>query len=84
MIRMVLFEAALISAIAGMLGYVVGLVTTKLTIPLFTESVGVKVPFDPLMAGTVFTAAVLLGLAASAYPALLAGNLDPNQALRSL
>lgn len=83
-IRMVLFEAALISAIAGMLGYLVGLVTTKLTIPLFTESVGVKVSFDPVMAGTVLGAAVLLGLIASAYPALLAGNLDPNQALRSL
>lgn len=83
-IRMVLFEAALISAIAGMLGYLVGLVITKLTIPLFTESVGVKVSFDPVMAGTVLGAAVLLGLIASAYPALLAGNLDPNQALRSL
>jgi putative ABC transport system permease protein len=83
-IRMVLFEAALISAIAGLLGYLVGLVTTKLTIPFFTESIGVKVAFDPVMAGLVLAAAVLLGLVASAYPALLAGNLDPNQALRSL
>jgi putative ABC transport system permease protein len=67
-----------------LLGYLVGLVITKLTVPFFTESVGVEVIFNPVMAGLVLAVAVLLGLVASAYPALLAGNLDPNQALRSL
>jgi len=83
-IRMVLFEAGLISAIAGISGYITGLAATRLTIPFFTQSVGVKVSFDPALAGGVLVAAILLGLAASLYPAFMAGNLDPNEALRSL
>lgn len=83
-IRMVLFEAGVISAIAGVLGYIVGLGITKISIPFFTESVGVKVPFDPVLAGSIFLLAVILGLVSSVYPALLAGNLDPNKALRTL
>lgn len=83
-IRMVLFEAGLISAIAGILGYITGLAATILTIPFFTESVGLKVSFNPALAGGVLVAATGLGLAASLYPAVMAGNLDPNEALRSL
>jgi putative ABC transport system permease protein len=83
-IRMVLFDAGIISAIAGVLGYVVGLGITKVSIPFFTESVGVTVRFDPVLAGSIFILAVALGLVSSVYPALLAGNLDPNEALRTL
>ena len=83
-IRMVLFEAGIISAIAGVLGYLIGLGITKFFIPFFTESVGVKVPFDPVLAGSVLILAMILGLVSSVYPAILAGNLDPNKALRTL
>jgi len=83
-IRMVLFEAAVISAIAGVLGYFMGLGATKLILPFFTESVGMSLAFDPLLTLGVFLAAVTLGLVSSAYPAVMAGNLDPNEALRSL
>ena len=83
-IRMVLFEAAIISAIAGVLGYFMGLGATGFAIPFFTESVDVSLAFDPVLALGVFAAAVFLGLIASAYPAIMAGNLDPNEALRSL
>ena len=76
--------SAIISAIAGVLGYLSGLGATKLTIPFFTENAGVQVAFDPLLAGGVLSAAIILGLVASMYPAFLAGNLDPNEALRTL
>ncbi|UCF85288.1 MAG: ABC transporter permease [Desulfobacteraceae bacterium] len=83
-IRMVLFDAGIVSAIAGVSGYLLGLVITKISIPFFTESVGVKVPFDPVLAGSIFVLAVTLGIVSSVYPAFLAGNLDPNEALRTL
>jgi putative ABC transport system permease protein len=83
-VRMVLFEAGVISAVAGILGYLIGLGMTKLAIPLFTGSIDVRVPFDPVVAVSVFILAVTLGLVSSVYPALLAGNLDPNEALRAL
>jgi len=83
-IRMVLFEAGVISAVAGVLGYLIGVGITKLAIPFFTESIGIRVPFDPVLAGSVFILAVTLGLVSSVYPAFLAGNLDPNEALRTL
>jgi putative ABC transport system permease protein len=83
-IRMVLFEAGIISAAAGVLGYFLGMGITKMMIPFFTESVDVTVPFDPNLAGAVFMLAIVLGLLASIYPAFQAGNLDPNDALRAL
>ncbi|MFC1822041.1 ABC transporter permease [Thermodesulfobacteriota bacterium] len=83
-IQMVLFEAGLISALSGILGYLIGIGITKVAIPFFTDSVGVSVPFDPTFAGSVFIFAVALGLISSIYPAFMAGNLDPNEALRAL
>lgn len=83
-IRIVLLEAGIVSALAGILGYFVGIGTTKIVLPLFTESQGVVVPFDPMLAGGAVCLAVLLGLVSSIYPALLAARLDPNEALRAL
>lgn len=83
-IRIVLLEAALVSALAGVLGYFGGLGTTIGALPFFTESVNVHVPFDPVLFGGAVIMSVLLGLAASTYPALLAAKLDPNDALRAL
>jgi putative ABC transport system permease protein len=83
-IRIVLFEALIISALAGILGYFMGLATTKIVLPLFSESYRVTVPWDPTLAGGAFALSVLLGLVSSIYPAILAARLDPNEALRAL
>ena len=80
----ILFEAALISALAGLFGYLLGLGATKAVIPLFTDSQTVAVPIDPIFAGVVLFLAMCLGLASSAYPSLMAARLDPNEALRTL
>jgi putative ABC transport system permease protein len=83
-IRIVLLEAALVSALAGILGYFAGLGTTIAALPFFTESVDIAVPFNPHLAGAAFVMSIVLGLLASTYPALLAAKLDPNEALRAL
>ena len=83
-IRIILMEAAIISGLAGVLGYLVGFSVTKMLIPLFTEGHGAHVPFDPVMAAGAFLLSIFVGLAASSYPAFAASRLDPNEALRAL
>ena len=83
-IRLVLLEAAMISSLAGIIGYITGLGITKLVIPFFTESMDIDVPMKPALAGVVILLSIFLGLFASVYPAYTAGNLDPHEALRTL
>ena len=83
-IRIVLLEAGIISAMAGVLGYLVGFGSTKIALPFFTAGKGVAVIFDPMLAAGAFAAAVVMGLASSVYPALLAARIDPSDALRTL
>ncbi len=91
--RIVLLEAGIVAAVAGVFGYLAGLGGTKLLLPFFTRETGVgvhhaghavSIPFDPILAAGALLCAVLLGLAASAYPAMVAARMDPNEALRSL
>jgi putative ABC transport system permease protein len=83
-ITIVLLEAGILSATAGILGYLAGLGVSRVILPFFTESHGVAVPVDYALAGGALILAVLMGLMASAYPALMAAKLDPNEALRTL
>ena len=82
--HIILLEAGFLSALAGILGYLAGLGITKLILPFFTESQGVGVPFDPALAAAAVVIAVIIGLLASTYPAIIAARLDPNEALRAL
>ena len=83
-IRIVLFEAAIISGIAGIVGYFLGFGVTKIALRFFIESHAVSVPLNFYLAVWAFALSFLLGLISSMYPALLAARLDPNEALRAL
>jgi len=92
-VRIVFLEAGIVSTLAGVLGYLAGLGGAKLILPFFAQEGGagvhhaahaVAVPFDPSLAAAAVALSVVLGLLASAYPALLAARMDPNEALRAL
>ena len=83
-LRIVLMEAAAVSAMAGALGYAAGIGVTHFAVRLLSGGHPVAVSIRPEMAGAAIALAVLLGLCASLYPAVTAARLDPNKALRTL
>jgi putative ABC transport system permease protein len=79
----IFMEAGLVSALAGVLGFILGVASAWLGFRLRTGTAPAEVVQPELFVGAVLTA-VLVGLVASAYPARLAARMDPNQALRAL
>jgi putative ABC transport system permease protein len=82
--RIVFTEAAIVSGMAGIIGYILGFAATKAGLAIFSESHSGIVPFSPELAGAAFITALAVGLISSAYPALMAARMDPNEALRAL
>jgi putative ABC transport system permease protein len=82
--QIVLMEAALVSGLAGLVGYAVGFWGTRTAFLFVGEGVHIQVPFVWELAAGAVGLALTVGLAASIYPALLAARMDPNEALRAL
>jgi len=87
--KIILLEAGIVSVLAGVLGYLIGIGATKIALLFFAAEGahaghGISVPFDPWLAGAALVLAIVLGLAASFYPARVAARLDPCDALRAL
>ncbi len=82
--RIILLEAALVSLLAGILGYAAGMGGAKLALPFMAEGAKVTLVWDGWVAGGSIGLAVVLGLLASIYPALHASRMDPTEALRAL
>ena len=82
--QIILFEATIVSSIAGIVGYFLGFGATKVTFRFFTESQTLSIPLNPELAAGAFIIALIIGLLSSIYPALLAARMDPNDALRAL
>jgi putative ABC transport system permease protein len=82
--RIILLEAALVSLLAGFLGYAVGMGGAKLALPFMAEGRNAHLIWDTTIAFGSIGLALTLGLLASLYPALHASKMDPTEALRAL
>lgn len=82
--RIILLEAALVSLLAGVLGYAVGMGGAKLALPFMAESKNAHLIWDATVAFGSIGLALALGLLSSLYPALHASKMDPTEALRAL
>jgi putative ABC transport system permease protein len=82
--RIILLEAALVSLLAGLLGFLVGMAGAKMALPFMAESKNAKLLWDGWIAGGSVGLALVLGVLASLYPALHASKMDPTEALRAL
>lgn len=81
--RLILLESAVVSLLAGLLGYLVGMGATRAILPFMAEH-DVTLHWNPLLGGAALLMALLVGCLASFYPALHASRLDPTEALRAL
>ncbi|MDJ0831507.1 MAG: FtsX-like permease family protein [Desulfobacterales bacterium] len=82
--HIVLMEAGIISGIAGILGYLLGLGAAQMALHFFSEATATVFSINlPLALGAI-SMAVTVGLISSAYPAIMASQMDPNSALRTL
>jgi len=83
-IQVLLTEAFIVSLLAGVAGYAIGIVSPRFVAPYLMSAYNLTFEFDPLLAGGAIAASVVVGLLASIYPAVRAGRLDPVEALKTL
>jgi putative ABC transport system permease protein len=81
--KIILLEAAIVSLLAGVIGYVAGLGVTRIIISFVSDQMP-HFSLDPVVAVGAIFLAVVVGLAASLYPAAAASKMDPSEALRTL
>ncbi len=74
-------EAALLSFIGGLAGYLLGMGLTVSAAPALAK-ITIPIKWDLTLGLGVLALSVVVGLAASAYPALKAAKMDPAEALR--
>ncbi|MFH1786810.1 MAG: FtsX-like permease family protein [archaeon] len=81
--RIFITEALVLSLVSGAIGYALGIIVTSIAGSLIAE-VEIASAFDPYLAVAAVALAVLVGTAATVYPALKASKIDPAEALRQI
>lgn len=82
--HIIFLEAVMIALLAGALGYLAGTGAAATGVHLFVERPDAAMSLNPMLAAGAFALALVVGLGASAYPALMAARMDPNDALKAI
>jgi putative ABC transport system permease protein len=82
--RVVLWEAMLISLAAGLLGWLLGMAAGELALPWFIQGSTSHLIWDPTIGLAGLGLAMIVGMGASFYPAMAAARMDPHDALRTI
>jgi len=82
-VKIILMEALILSFMAGIMGYVLGLAATLLIGPAIA-GMDVLVPVDLYLVAGALMLSVFVGALATLYPALRASRIDPAEALRCI
>lgn len=82
--KIILTEAFLTSFLAGVIGYGVGMIVSKLVTPMLTMNGDGDISLNYALFGFSVVLAVAVGLLSSVYPAYQASRLDPTVALKAL
>jgi len=79
--QIILTEAALVSILGGILGYLLGMVVAGSAAPLIAQ-MELTIPWELNIAAGALGLSVIIGLLASIFPSYQAAKLDPAEALR--
>lgn len=80
-IKGLMIEVVIISAAGGIVGWLAGLLASRLALPYFTEA-GAQIELRVSLAGFAIAVAILTGIISSIYPVMRASRLDPSEAVR--
>jgi putative ABC transport system permease protein len=81
---LILLEAAVASLFAGVTGYLLGMGISYVLLPFLGHGNDVSVAWAPLLGVGSVLLALVVGSAASVYPAMHASRMDPTDALRAI
>lgn len=81
-IKIIYLETAIVSAVSGLIGFIIGTWGAIIVAPRVVEQAGIQIGWSPLVLIAAILIAIVTGILASTYPALRASKLDPAEALR--